>query len=245
MTLLVEGVTKAYPDPAGGPPVPILDVPRFALDRGEQAVLLGASGGGKTTLLNVIAGLTTPDAGRVEVGGVNLTALPEASRDRFRAQRIGYVFQTFHLLPAFTALENVLLGMSFTGASSRGRRADRGAAAALLDRVGLSHRAGNKPSQLSVGERQRVAVARALAGEPLLMLADEPTANVDVAHRDAVLDLIRQTCEERSVSLLLVTHDRDAAARFGRVEELGTINQVVGEGQGEREKGKAPASRPD
>ena len=240
MTLLVEGVTKAYPDPAGGPPVRILDVPRFALGRGEQAVLLGASGGGKTTLLNVIAGLTAPDAGRVEVGGVNLTALPEAARDRFRAQRIGYVFQTFHLLPAFTALENVLLGMSFTG-GSRGKRADRAAAAALLDRVGLSHRAGNRPSQLSVGERQRVAVARALAGEPLLMLADEPTANVDVAHRDAVLDLIRQTCEERSVSLLLVTHDRDAAARFGRVEELGAINQVVSKSEGGRQKAEGDA----
>ncbi|MFH5803800.1 ABC transporter ATP-binding protein [Alienimonas sp. DA493] len=237
MTLLVEEVTKSYPDPAGGPPTRILDVPRYQLAKAEQAVLLGASGGGKTTLLNVIAGLTAPDSGRVEIGGVNLTALPEASRDRFRAQRIGYVFQTFHLLSAFTALENVLLGMSFTG-----QTADRHAAAALLERVGLSHRAGNKPSQLSVGERQRVAVARALAGEPMLMLADEPTANVDVAHRDAVLDLIRETCSERGVALLLVTHDREAAARFDRVEELASINQVVARqgGGGRRDEGESP-----
>ncbi|QDT14124.1 ABC transporter ATP-binding protein [Alienimonas californiensis] len=239
MTLLVEEVTKSYPDPAGGPPTRILDVPRYQLAKAEQAVLLGASGGGKTTLLNVIAGLTTPDSGRVEIGGVNLTALPEASRDRFRAQRIGYVFQTFHLLSAFTALENVLLGMSFTG-----RTADRHAAAALLERVGLSHRSGNRPSQLSVGERQRVAVARALASEPMLMLADEPTANVDVAHRDAVLDLIRETCSERGVALLLVTHDREAAARFDRVEELGTINRVVSGavGVGRKAEGGAPAA---
>ena len=235
VTLLVENVSKSYPDPGGGPPVRILDVPRFALAAGEQAVLLGASGGGKTTLLNVVAGLTAPDTGSVQIGGVNLTALPEASRDRFRAERIGYIFQTFHLLPAFTALENVLLGMSFTG-----RAADRGEAASLLGRVGLSHRAGNKPGQLSVGERQRVAVARALAGTPLLMLADEPTANVDVAHRDAVLDLIRSACEERNVALLLVTHDREAAGRFGRVEELGAINQVVaGAGGAGGERGEA------
>ncbi len=132
--------------------------------------------------------------------------------------------------------------MSFTG--TRGKRAGRAAAADLLDRVGLSHRAGNRPSQLSVGERQRVAVARALAGEPMLMLADEPTANVDVAHRDAVLDLLRQTCEERSVALLLVTHDREAAARFGRVEDLAAINRVVSEadGGGEKAEGPAPAA---
>lgn len=239
MTLSVEGVTKSYPNPGGGAPVRILDVPRFALSKGEQAVLLGASGGGKTTLLNVIAGLTTPDAGHVEIGGVNLTALPEAARDRFRAQRIGYVFQTFHLLSAFTALENVLLGMSFTG-----QTADRAVAARLLERVGLSHRAGNRPSQLSVGERQRVAVARALAGDPLLMLADEPTANVDVAHRDAVLDLIRETCGERDVALLLVTHDRDAAARFDRVEELSAINRVVSEAEADSRTadGEAPVA---
>lgn len=241
--LSVEGVTKAYPDPAGGPPVRILDVPRFELAAGEQAVLLGASGGGKTTLLNVIAGLTRPDAGRVTVGGTDLTALPEAARDRFRAQRIGYVFQTFHLLAGFTALENVLLGLSFTGGGA-GKAADRRKAAALLDRVGLSHRAGNRPSQLSVGERQRVAVARALAGGPQLMLADEPTANVDVAHRDAVLDLIRTTCDERGVALLLVTHDREAAARFDRVEDLAAINLVVSEAEGEGRTAEGHAPEP-
>ena len=221
VTLLVEGVKKSYPDPGGGPSVPILDVPRFALDAGEQAVLLGASGGGKSTLLNIVAGITTPDEGAVTVGGTEVTRLSEPARDRFRAERVGYVFQTFHLLGAFTALENVLLGMSFTG-----KPADRGRAKDLLGRVGLSHRANNRPHQLSVGERQRVAVARALAGGPVLMLADEPTANVDLAHRDAVLDLLSGVCEEHGIALLLVTHDHDAAGRFGRVEELSAINCV-------------------
>ena len=236
MTLSVQNVAKSYADPGGGAPVRVLDVPRFDLAAGEQCVLLGASGGGKTTLLNVIAGLTTPDAGTVEVGGVNVCGLPEPARDRFRAERIGYVFQTFHLLPAFTALENVLLGMSFTG-----RPADRGRAAELLDRVGLSHRANNRPGQLSVGERQRTAVARALAGEPVLMLADEPTANVDVAHRDAVLELLRSTCEENQVALLLVTHDREAAGLFSRVEELGDINRVVGMSEVGSRKSEVPS----
>ena len=116
--------------------------------------------------------------------------------------------------------------MSFTGSSS-GKKKDRARAKELLDRVGLSHRAHNRPDQLSVGERQRCAVARALASQPMLMLADEPTANVDVAHRDAVLDLIGAACEERNVALLLVTHDREAAARFDRVEELADINRAA------------------
>ncbi len=155
MSLLIENLTKSYRQPDGGR-IPVLDVERFELGRGEQVALLGSSGGGKTTLLNVIAGLRTPDSGRVLIDGVDVTALPEAARDRFRAERIGFVFQTFNLLPAFTALENVLLGMSFGG-----RKVDRKRAHELLDRVGLSHRLHNRPSQLSVGERQRVAVARA------------------------------------------------------------------------------------
>lgn len=221
MSLLIENLTKSYRQPDGGH-IPVLDVERFELGRGEQVALLGSSGGGKTTLLNVIAGLRTPDSGRVLIDGVDVTALPEAARDRFRAERIGFVFQTFNLLPAFTALENVLLGMSFGG-----RKVDRKRAHELLDRVGLSHRLHNRPSQLSVGERQRVAVARALANKPSLMLADEPTANVDAANQQNVLDMIRTACREQNVSLLMVTHSPQVAEQFDRVEQLAAFNQAA------------------
>ncbi len=222
MSLLIEHLTKSYRQPDGGR-VAVLDIERFELQQGEQAVLVGSSGGGKTTLLNLIAGLRTPDSGRVLVDGTDVTALSEAARDRFRAERIGFVFQTFNLLPAFTALENVLLGMSFGGG-----KADRGRAKSLLERVGLGHRLRNRPAQLSVGERQRVAVARALANQPSLMLADEPTANVDAANQQAVLDMIRETCREQSVSLLLVTHSPQVAEQFERVERLAEFNRATG-----------------
>lgn len=221
MSLLIEHLTKTYRQPDGSA-IPVLDIERFELQRGEQAVLVGSSGGGKTTLLNVIAGLRTPDSGRVVIDGTNVTALSEAARDRFRAERIGFVFQTFNLLPAFTALENVLLGMSFGGG-----RVDRSRAKELLARVGLSHRLNNRPAQLSVGERQRVAVARALANKPSLMLADEPTANVDAANQQAVLDMIREACREQNVSLLLVTHSPQVAEQFDRVEHLATFNHAA------------------
>jgi len=221
MSLLIENLAKSYRQPDGGR-IPVLDVERFELGRGEQVVLVGSSGGGKTTLLNVIAGLRMPDSGRVLIDGVDVTALPEAARDRFRAERIGFVFQTFNLLPAFTALENVLLGMSFGG-----RKVDRKRAHELLERVGLSHRLHNRPSQLSVGERQRVAVARALANKPSLMLADEPTANVDAANQQNVLDMIRGACREQNVSLLMVTHSPQVAEQFDRIEQLAAFNHAA------------------
>jgi putative ABC transport system ATP-binding protein len=218
MSLLLNGVRKSYREPDGRP-LPILNVPRFEIAAGEQVALVGQSGGGKTTLLNVIAGITTADAGSVVVDGVDVTRLPEAARDRFRAERIGIVFQTFNLLSGFTAIENVLLGMTFAG------RANRAFARDLLSRVGLEHRLSHKPGQLSVGEQQRVAVARALANRPKLMLADEPTANVDVGNQDLVLNLIRDACTEQGVSLLLVTHAPEVAQRFGRVEHLAEFNR--------------------
>ncbi|MFQ5730604.1 MAG: ABC transporter ATP-binding protein [Planctomycetaceae bacterium] len=217
MALLLSNLKKAYREPGGGV-LPVLDVARFELQRGEQVVLVGASGGGKTTLLNVISGISSPDSGTVQIDGVNVTALPEAARDRFRADRIGFVFQTFNLLPAFSALENVLLGMSFSGKSDR-RRARQ-----LLERVGLAGRLRHRPSQLSVGEQQRVAVARGLANSPSLLLADEPTASVDIANQDVILQLIREACAEDDVSLLLVTHAPEVASQFDRVEKLSEFN---------------------
>lgn len=221
MSLELRNVTKTYRDPSGGR-VPVLNVQDFKLNAGEQVALIGSSGGGKTTLLNIIAGITSADSGDVLVAGTNIAKLPEVSRDRFRAERIGYVFQTFNLLPAFTALENVLLGMSFGG-----RKADRSRAKMLLERVGLGHRLHHKPAQMSVGEQQRTSVARALVNTPRLLLADEPTANVDVANQQTVLQLLRDSCREHDVSLLLVTHAQDVAAQFDRVEKLSDFNRAA------------------
>ncbi|MEQ8849286.1 ABC transporter ATP-binding protein [Botrimarina sp.] len=219
--LLLEDVRKSYPQP-GATPLAILDVPRLEVMAGEQVVIRGRSGCGKTTLLNAIGGLTAVDSGSVQVRGRDLTKLAEAARDRFRARHIGYVFQTFNLLAGFTALENVLLGMTFTGQS-----ADPERARSLLDRVGLSHREHHRPMAMSVGEQQRTAVARALANKPVLLLADEPTANVDPAHQQQIIDLLRGACRDEGVAMLLVTHSNEVAAQFDRVEQLEEINRVV------------------
>lgn len=220
MTLELRNVRKSYREP-GGHVVPVLSISEFRVHAGEQVALIGESGGGKTTLLNIIAGITSADAGEVLVGGTDLCRLPEVVRDRFRAERIGYVFQTFNLLPAFTALENVLLGMSFSG-----KPVDRLRAMNLLDRVGLGHRLTHRPGQMSVGEQQRVSVARALANSPLLLLADEPTANVDPANQQLVLDLLRDSCRENKVALLLVTHSPDVSRQFDRVDRLTDFNRT-------------------
>ena len=218
--LLLQGVKKSYEEP-GGKRLQILDVEHYQLDQGEQAILIGNSGGGKTTMLHVIAGIATADEGKIEIDGLDIMRLFEPGRDRFRAEKIGYVFQTFNLLSGFTALENVLLGMTF----ARGKK-DTDRAKKLLDRVGLSHRLHHKPNALSVGEQQRVAVARALANRPRLLLADEPTANVDPSNQQQVIDLIRGTCDEENVALLMVTHAMEVAEQFKRVDRLEEINQI-------------------
>ena len=219
--LLLEGITKSFTE-ANGHVLPILDIPRFSVAAGEQMVLLGRSGSGKTTLLHIIAGIARPDTGSVRLEGVDITRLSEPGRDRCRAAKIGYIFQSFNLLPGFSALENVLLGMTF----AHGRR-DLQRARSLLDRVGLTARASHKPGALSVGEQQRVAVARALAARPRLLLADEPTANVDPGNQQTIVDLIRETSREERISLLMVTHAREVAQQFGRVERLEEINRVI------------------
>jgi len=220
MLLQLRDVTKSFSQP-DGTALPILDIPDFSVDAGEQVVLVGRSGCGKTTLLHVIAGISRPTSGRVKIDGWDIALMAESEVDQFRAERMGYVFQTFNLLPSFTALENVLLGMTF------GRlRAERERAKTLLKRVGLEHRLTHKPPMLSVGEQQRVAVARALANRPQLILADEPTANVDVGNQQQIIDLLRQTCQEEKVALIIVTHAPEVAEQFGRVEYLEQINRV-------------------
>jgi putative ABC transport system ATP-binding protein len=220
--LQLENVRKSYRE-ANGDLLPILDIDSFTVREGEQVVLRGRSGCGKTTLLNCVAGMSTVDSGTIKINNTDIVRLPEVSRDRFRARYIGFVFQTFNLLAAFTALENVLLGMSFTGQKSDMDRAEQ-----LLKSVGLGHRLDHKPSALSVGEQQRVAVARALANKPALLLADEPTANVDPAHQQHVIDLLRDACDREKIAMLLVTHSPEVSAQFTRVEYLEQINKAVG-----------------
>lgn len=219
--LEIREIKKSFTNP-DGTQLHVLDVEEFHAGAGEQIVIVGHSGCGKTTLLHVIAGISRPDSGRVLIDGWDTTVLSEAERDQFRAAKIGYVFQTFNLLPAFSALENVMIGMTFADG-----RADRDRAAMLLDRVGLSHRLTHKPSQLSVGEQQRVAVARAMANRPKILLADEPTANVDSGNQQQVIDMLRGACEDEKVALLLVTHSPEVAKQFDRVERLEEINRVL------------------
>ena len=224
MSLLeVSELQKSYrlPNEAGSRLV--VDVPRFTLDNREELAVRGASGSGKTTFLHLIAGILAADSGRVLVDGEEMTALSEAARDRLRARSIGYVFQTFQLLEGYTAFENVMLAMRF------GVGADAGRARELLSRVGLGDRLSSRPTQMSTGQQQRVAVARALANRPRLVLADEPTGNLDPSSSAAALELLREVCAECDAALLLVTHDRDVLARFERVADFGELNRALAE----------------
>jgi putative ABC transport system ATP-binding protein len=199
----------------------VIDVPSFLLKEREEVALCGESGSGKTTFLHLIAGILKPDSGRIELAGEEISNLSESKRDRWRARNVGYIFQTFNLLPAFNCLENVLLGMSF------GAGVDREFAEGLLRRVGLGAHRRHRPRQLSSGQQQRVAVARALANRPKLVLADEPTGNLDRANARDALRLIREACRENGAALLFVSHDRQVLAEFDTVLELGQINQAA------------------
>jgi putative ABC transport system ATP-binding protein len=226
MALQLSELKKQFVSPDGAV-VPVIDVESFALADGEQVALVGGSGTGKTTLLHMIAGILKPDTGRIvfDFNGAsdarNISDLAEADRDIFRGRYIGYIFQTHHLLPGFTAMENVLLGMSFTG-----RPADPKWAHRLLSEVGLAERLNYRPAKLSVGQQQRVAVARALANRPRLVLADEPTGALDPKTAQQVLELIRQLCTEVGASLLLVSHDPQITAQFPRVVSLAELNRA-------------------
>ena len=216
--LHVAGLVKRFRDPGGGERA-VLTVDALDLAAGEEAVVSGDSGSGKTTLLHVVSGILPADEGVVEIAGERMTGLSEAARDRLRARRVGYVFQTFNLLPAMTALENVALGMTFR---PRAGTAPAKAAEAALARVGLSDRLNHRPHQLSVGQQQRVAIARALAGKPDLVLADEPTSNLDRAAGVACLALLREFAREAGAALLVVSHDAAVLSLFPRVVRLET-----------------------
>ena len=199
----------------------IIVVGYFTLAAKAQVAIQGESGSGKTTFLHLIAGILKPDSGSVVLAGEEMSSLKEADRDRLRAGAIGYIFQSFNLLQGYTCLENVLLAMSF------GRGANRGFADSLLKRVGLGERLHHYPRQLSAGQQQRVAVARALANRPKLVLADEPTGNLDNRNGRAALALIRQTCHENHAALLLVSHDREALSQFDDIRQFSQINQTA------------------
>ena len=218
--LEISNLRKIYHSPEGET-LTVLDVQEFALEAKQQLALRGSSGTGKTTFLNCIAGILRPTAGSVLLNGINIAAGSEGQRDQLRARNIGYIFQTFNLLQGYTCLDNVLLGMRF------GPGADLEFAQELLKRVGLGDRLGYRPSQLSVGQQQRVAVARALANKPKLVLADEPTGNLDPKNTRAAIGLIRELCRENGAALLLVSHDPAVLEQFDDCADLAEINRAM------------------
>lgn len=201
----LHGVTKSVPSGAGT--LTILHPLDLTIPGGRVVAITGPSGSGKSTLLGLIAGLDAPSAGRIVIDGVDITALDEDGLARLRGARIGFVFQFFHLLPSLTAYENVLVPMEILGAPNAARKAE-----ALLSEVGLSDRRHHYPSQLSGGEQQRVAIARALANDPPILLADEPTGNLDSATGHQVIELLLGVNKARKTTLVLVTHDPELAS---------------------------------
>ena len=202
----LRGVTKSVPSGAGT--LTILHPIDMTIAAGTVAAITGPSGSGKSTLLGLVAGLDAPTAGQVIIDGIEITSLSEDALARLRGTRIGFVFQFFHLLPSLTAYENVLVPMEIAGVREAAARATT-----LLDEVGLAERGHHYPSQLSGGEQQRVAIARALANEPPLLLADEPTGNLDTSTGHSIIELLLGINRMRKTTLVLVTHDPELAAR--------------------------------
>ena len=201
----LRGVSKTVQ--SGDRPLTILHAMDLSIPAGRSLAIIGPSGSGKSTLLGLIAGLDAPTSGRILIDGTDITALDEDALARLRGEKIGFVFQFFHLVPSLTALENILVPMEIAG-----RKDARARAQMLLDEVGLHDRGHHYPSQLSGGEQQRIAIARALANDPPLILADEPTGNLDTTNGRHILDLLLQVKHARKATLVLVTHDRSVAA---------------------------------
>jgi putative ABC transport system ATP-binding protein len=229
--LRAERLCKTYPD---GQVNALVEV-ELSIRRGEYVAIMGASGCGKSTLLNLLGALDQPTSGEVYFEGQPLSTIP--SLDRFRARKIGFVFQSFFLLPTLTALENVQVPM-FEGPLSIRQRVAK--ARELLGLVGMSERASHRPGQLSVGQRQRVAVARALANDPVLLLADEPTGNLDSRTAAAVLDLFAHLHRDKGMTLVLVTHGQEVAERAERIIRM--RDGRISAGERSRDKPGAPAT---
>ena len=225
--MLLDGVKKTFAL-RDRESLTVLDIARLDLPPRTWTVLKGRSGSGKTTLLNMIAGISMPTAGTIMVHGTEIFALPEAQRDRFRARHVGYVFQAFNLLSAFSALENVMLAMAFADAVPR--RDQRRRAAGILSRLGLGTRLSHKPQHLSRGEQQRVAIARALANDPPVILADEPCASLDARTAHDVLAELVTVCREDGRVLMMVSHDDADVGRDDRVIDMRDVNRAAREG---------------
>lgn len=202
-----------------GKAVPVLQIPSLELASGQQVALVGASGSGKSTLLNIIAGLVAPTRGQVSVLNQDIYAMAESSRDLFRAANIGYIFQSFNLMPSLSAWENVALPM-FLSQSKLKPKEQFQRSVELLEQVGLSQRIYHRPGQLSKGEQQRVAIARSLSTKASLVLADEPTGNLDLPRGQAMIQLIKELCQRHQTALLLVTHNPYVVETFSTVWQM-------------------------
>jgi len=213
IVLEARNLSKTVPSPEG--PLTILADVSLSVRTGETLAIIGASGAGKSTLLALLAGLDTPSAGRVLISGADLTELDEDGRAAVRGRHVGFVFQSFHLIPSLTALENVMLPLEL-----RGRGDAREMAAQALAQVGLTPRSAHYPKQLSGGEQQRVAIARAYVTHPDVLFADEPTGNLDTHTGQRITDLLFELNRSTGSTLILVTHDRELASRCGRILEL-------------------------
>jgi putative ABC transport system ATP-binding protein len=209
--LIAENLLLSFPGQASE--APVLDLARLEVAAGTPLAITGPSGAGKSSLLYVLTGIEKPDGGSVRWGAEDLTAMPEAARDRWRRRHVGFVFQDFHLIPGLDALENVLLPLSFSNLSVSGEQRARGLD--LLGRMGLTA-AGTPASRLSRGEQQRVALARALIQSPAVIVADEPTASLDAESADKVMDLLMEAAGELGATLIAVTHDPMVRQRLGR-----------------------------
>jgi len=217
MSLLIDlqGITKTYR--TGEVDVPVLRGIDLQIHRGEQVVIMGRSGSGKSTLMNILGCLDQPTDGRYALDGHQVAGLPDDDVSRIRGQLIGFVFQAFHLLKGRTVVENVELPLEYQNVAPETGRAR---AISLLERVGLGHRLYHRPNQLSGGERQRVAIARALVNEPRLLLADEPTGNLDTRARQQILDLFSELQADGALTTVMVTHDPEIGALAGRLVQI-------------------------
>jgi putative ABC transport system ATP-binding protein len=232
IVLEAKNVSKTVASPDGS--LTILADVSLAVRAGETLAIVGASGAGKSTLLALLAGLDSPSTGRVLIAGIDLTELDEDGRAAIRGKHVGFVFQSFHLIPSLTAIENVMLPLELSG-----RRDARHAAASALEQVGLTPRIAHYPKQLSGGEQQRVAIARAFVTHPAVLFADEPTGNLDTATGQRITDLLFELNRSSRSTLVLVTHDRSLARRCGRVLELDAGHTV---GNGAQSAGNAQSA---
>ena len=213
LMLVVRHLTKSYP--SGGRTLTVLRDVSFTIADGAFVAIVGPSGSGKTTLLGLLAGLDTPTAGSVLLDGAELGALSEDARAKLRGEKVGFVFQSFQLIPTLTAAENIAVPLELRGVRNAGTRAHT-----LLDRIGLADRADHLPAQLSGGEQQRVALARAFANAPRVLFADEPTGNLDSATGDRIIELLEELNRESGTTIVLVTHDTALASRAKRIIRL-------------------------